>query len=288
MPAETPIPLIDAHHHLWDLGVYHYPWLADGHTAITRRYLVDDLLADGRDQRLVKSVHVQAEIDRELSVAETAWLQTLADQTGFPHAIVAYAALQDPHVDAVLGAHARHQNMRGIRQILNPDQCERPDLLTDPAWQAGYARLAAHGLSFDLQALPSQMADAASVARAHPDVPMIVNHTGMPRDRSPDGVVAWRRGLRLVAEQPHVSLKLSGFAMFDPEWTVDSIRPFVLESIEIFGAQRCMLGSNFPVDKLHRSYAAIFDAFRSLTADLSPAEQRAIFHDNAQRIYRLQ
>jgi predicted TIM-barrel fold metal-dependent hydrolase len=132
------------------------------------------------------------------------------------------------------------------------------------------------------------MADAASVARAHPDVPMIVNHTGMPRDRSPDGVVAWRRGLRLVAEQPHVSLKLSGFAMFDPEWTVDSIRPFVLESIEIFGAERCMLGSNFPVDKLHRSYAAIFDAFRSLTADLSPAEQRAIFHDNAQRIYRLQ
>jgi predicted TIM-barrel fold metal-dependent hydrolase len=286
-PAETPLPLVDAHHHLWDLGVYHYPWLANPNTPITKRYLVDDLLADGRDRNLVKSVHVQAEIDRNLSVAETAWLQALADEHGFPHAVVAYAPLQDPGAGALLEAHAQHRNMRGIRQILNPDQCERSDFLTDAAWQAGYARLARYGLSFDLQAMPSQMADAASVARAYPDVPMIVNHTGMPRDRSAEGMAAWRAGLKLLAEHPHVSLKISGFAMFDPDWTVESIRPYVLESLELFGAQRCMLGSNFPVDKLHRSFDTIFEAFRTLTAGLSDAEQRAIFHDNAQRIYRL-
>jgi predicted TIM-barrel fold metal-dependent hydrolase len=286
-PGDTAIPLIDAHHHLWDLGVYRYPWLADSMTPIARRYVVEDLLEDGRDQHLVKSVHVQAEITRDLSVAETAWLQSIADEHGFPHAIVAYAPLQDPGLDAILEAHARHRNMRGIRQILNPDQCERSDYLTDPAWQAGYARLAHYGLSFDLQALPSQMAAAALVARAHPDVPMIVNHTGMPRDRTADGVAAWRHGLRQVAEQPNVSLKISGFAMFDPRWTVDSVRPFVLTAVETFGVERCMVGSNFPVDKVQSSFAAIFDAFKTILADLSPAEMRAVFHDNADRIYRL-
>ena len=177
--------------------------------------------------------------------------------------------------------------MRGIRHILNPDQCDRDDYLTDAAWQAGYARLAHYRMSFDLQAMPAQMADAATVAGAHPDVPMIVNHTGMPRDQSPAGIAARRTGMRLLAERPHVSLKISGFVMFDPNWTVEDVRPLVLESIEIFGVERCMFASNFPVDKAHRSYAAIFDAFRTITADFSEAERRALFHDNAERIYRL-
>lgn len=287
MPADTPLPLIDPHHHLWDVERYRYPWLADGNTGIATRYLVDDFLADGHGQLLQKSVHVQGEIDRDLAVAETAWLQEIAGRYGFPHGIVAYAPLHDPALDTMLEAHAQYANLRGIRQILNPDQCERDDYLTDAAWQAGYGRLAHYGLSFDLQALPSQMSDAAVVARAHPEVPMIVNHSGMPRDRSPEGVELWRQGLRVLAEQQQIALKISGFVMFDPDWTVDSIRPLVLEAIEIFGVQRCMFASNFPVDKVHRSYAAIFGAFRTITAAFSDAERRALFHDNAERLYRL-
>jgi predicted TIM-barrel fold metal-dependent hydrolase len=278
---------VDAHHHLWDADVYDYPGLRRPNAAIVRRYLLADFLADAANQALSKSVHVQGEIARDQSVAETEWLQRIADEHAFPHAIVAYAALQDPQVDAMLEAHARFSNLRGIRQILNPDQCERADLLTDSAWRAGYARLAQYGLSFDLQALPDQMPDAADVARASPDVPMIVNHTGMPRDRSPAGVEQWRRGMRALAELPHVSVKISGFAMFDPAWTVDSIRPLVLETIDLFGADRCMFASNFPVDKQHASFDALFDAFAVITSSFSHTEQDNLFRANAERIYRL-
>jgi predicted TIM-barrel fold metal-dependent hydrolase len=287
MPADTSVPLIDAHHHLWDLSIYPYPWLANPDVTITKRYLAEDLVEDGRDSHLVKSVHVQAEIDRDLAVAETAWLQDIADRHGFPHGIVAYAPLHDPGLDALLEGHAQYANMRGIRQILNPDQCERADYLTDAAWQAGYARLAHYGMSFDLQAMPFQMADAARVAHAHPNVPMVVNHTGMPRDRTAAGFDEWRHGMRLLAEQPPVSLKISGFAMFDANWTVDSIRPYVLEAVEIFGVERCMVGSNFPVDKVQSSFSVIFDAFKAILSGLSAAELRAVFYDNAERVYRL-
>ncbi|MDQ6673572.1 MAG: amidohydrolase family protein [Chloroflexota bacterium] len=287
MADAAPIPLIDPHHHLWDAELHDYPWLSRSSAPIARRYLVDDFLADATGQALVKSVHVQGDIARHLSITETAWLQAIADRHGLPHGIVAYAPLQDPHLDAALEAHAQHANLRGIRQILNPDQCERPDYLTDPAWCAGYARLAAYGLSFDLQALPSQMSDAAAVARAYPDVPMVINHTGMPRDRGPEGLEAWRQGMRLLAEQPQVSVKISGFAMFDPDCSAENIRPLVLDTIDIFGVDRCMFASNFPVDKLHTSYAALFGAFATLTAAFSQTERKQLFHANAERIYRL-
>jgi predicted TIM-barrel fold metal-dependent hydrolase len=281
------IPKVDAHHHLWDADRHRYPGRSSTAASFFRQYLVHDFLADAANQSLLKSVHLQGEIARDQSLTETQWLQQIADANGFPHAIVAFVPLQDPTVDALLDTHARSTNLRGIRQILNPDQCERDDLLTNSAWRAGYGRLARHGLSFDLQALPHQMADAAAVARLQPDVPMIVNHTGMPRDRSPVGMDAWRRGLAGLAQIPHVSIKISGFAMWDPQWSPDNIRPLVLETIEIFGTERCMFASNFPVDKRHATYDGLFDAFEAITSDFSAAERQLLFRTNAERIYRI-
>ena len=171
--------IVDAHHHLWDLSKLHYPWLAEpidhpmgDYAAIRRNYLIDDFRADAARQGLVKSVHVQAEVDHaDPDVAETAWLQSVADDPasgGLPSGIVAYADLAAADVDDVLGRHCAQANMRGIRDMLNyePDTLRfcfatRGDLMQDPAWRAGYARLRAHGLSFDLQLWWQQMADAA-------------------------------------------------------------------------------------------------------------------------------
>ncbi len=297
MPADL-LPLIDPHHHLWDLTLYDYPWLAprpapDPQASIRQSYLLDDFLADTRHQNLVKSVHVQAEVARHQSVAETAWLQSIADLHGFPHGIVAFAPLADDNVAAMLEAHAQYPNMRGIRQLLNwhqapaRSQCERPDYLTDGRWQAGYALLATHNLSYDLQAYPVQLPDAATLAGRFPQISMIVNHTGMPFERSADALQVWRTGMRLLAERPNTSVKISGLGMSDPHWTTDSLRPLVLETIDIFGVERCMFASNFPVDKIYGSFDTLFDAFKAITADFSESERRALFHDNAERIYRL-
>ncbi len=136
-----PLPVIDTHQHFWDADTYRYPGLDRPGSRIAGRYFVDDLLADASAWQLLKSVHVQGEIGREHTLRETEWLQGMADEREFPHAIVAYAPLQDPGVPSVLEHHARFANVRGIRQILNTDQCERADSLTQDLSEAERARL---------------------------------------------------------------------------------------------------------------------------------------------------
>ncbi len=295
-------PIIDPHHHLWDLERFSYPWLtvkpqplsvAGDVTPIARSYTLDDYLADAAGHHLVKSVHVDAGFDPTKPVEETRWLQSIADQRGFPHGIVARAELNKADVEAVLAAQAVFANVRGIRHIVNwhPDPAktyiERSDLLTDPAWLAGFALLKKYDLSFDLQLYPAQMAEAAQVAHNHPDTVIILNHAGMPVDRDADSIALWRTGMRALAAEANVWVKISGLGMVDWNWTEDSIRPFVLETIDIFGIDRSMFASNFPVDKLYSSFDALYTAFKNIVADFQPTEKRKLFSDNAESVYRL-
>ena len=131
-----------------------------------------------------------------------------------------------------------------------------------------------------------QMEYAYDLARTYPDTQIILNHTGMPVDRDPEDLAAWRKAMVRLAEAPNVACKISGLGMGDWKWTVDSIRPFVLHAIEAFGADRCMFASNFPVDKLFSSYDDLFNAFKAITRGFSAEERRKLFHDNAARFYR--
>jgi predicted TIM-barrel fold metal-dependent hydrolase len=298
------IAIVDAHMHLWDLARISYPWLTPplpvGITGdvspIARNYLLDDYLRDvapGESRvRVVKVVHVEAGADPADSLAETKWLQAIADARGFPHGIVAHAELEKPGAAALLSRHAAHRNVRGIRQILNwhPDPAKTytpRDLLSDESWQRGFALLARHNLSFDLQIYPSQMPAAARLAARHPDTPIILNHTGMPLEKDAAGLDAWRNGMRLLAAQPNVSVKVSGLAMLDWHWSRESLQPFVLETLEIFGADRAMIASNFPVDRLFGTFSGFYDTYRSLLAGASGEERSRLFARNAERIYRI-
>lgn len=295
-------PIVDPHHHLWDLERFSYPWLSARPLAasvagdvapIAKSYLLDDYLADTAKQKVVKSVHVDAGFDPSQPVEETRWLQSIADQRGFPHGIVARAELHRPDVETTLASHCRFPNVRGIRHIVNwhPDPAKtyvtKPDFLTDPAWLRGFAQLKRYNLSFDLQLYPSQMADAAALAAAHGDTTIILNHAGMPVDRDPEALSLWRAGMRALGAQPNVWVKISGLGMVDWRWTEQSIRPFVLETIEIFGPDRCMFASNFPVDKLYSSFDALYDAFKSIVRDFSVGERRKLFSDTALAVYRI-
>ena len=293
---------IDPHHHLWDIGHNRYPWLQEDVLkprlegdirAIAKDYLLDDYLRDARNQNVVKSVHIECGWDPADPVGETEWLQKLSDKYGYPCGIVARATLDAPDIERILEAHTSFRGVRGIRHAINwhadpgKTYVDRPDLIKTPAWRHGFSLLQRYGLSFDLQLYPAQMADAAELAHVYPNTVIILEHAGMPVDRDPEGLSLWRRGMRELAAARNVAVKISGLGTVDRHWTVGSIRPFVLDTIEMFGVPRCMFASNFPVDKLFSDFDTLYAAFHQIVEDFSADEIRMLFHDNAARYYRL-
>jgi predicted TIM-barrel fold metal-dependent hydrolase len=294
--------VVDPHIHLWDLKTHHYPWLANpgksfvgDASKLKHDYLIADLLRDAGPVEVLKLVHVDANHDPADPVEETRWLQHVADNEGrgLPNAIVAGADLSADNVQEVLEGHAAFANTRGIRQILNVHAKPLYDYvgrhyMREPQWRKNFALLKRYPMSFDLQLYPSQMKEAAELAQEHPDTQFIVNHAGMFVDRSSvEGFRAWRDGLRALAACPNVAVKISGLAMFDHEWTVESFRPYVLETIDTFGCERAMFASNFPVDRLFATYEGLWNAYASIVKDLRDTEKDALFKSNAERIYRI-
>jgi predicted TIM-barrel fold metal-dependent hydrolase len=284
---------IDAHQHFWDLGRNPYPWLQDpepipfrygDYSALKRNYLPADLARDTEGFAPVKTVHIEA---------ESRWLRELSAATGRPSACVAHAALDSPEVEGVLAQQAAFPLVRGIRHkpVTAAARADArrslPGSMDDERWRRGYALLARHGLSFDLQAPWWNLDQAADLARDFPGTQMIINHTGLPADRSAEGLAGWRAALEQVAVYSNVALKISGLGQRGQPWTADANVPVIRDAIAIFGAGRCMFASNFPVDSLVGSYATILAGFQAAIADRPDAERQQLLQDNAQRIYRL-
>lgn len=299
--TNSALPFVDAHVHLWDLDHIRYPWLTppfrEGPAGITApiavNYGLDDYFADAAAWNVRGMVHVDAGAHPGDALKETQWLQALADRRGMPQAIVAFADLNDPKVEGLLEAHAAHANVRGIRHIANWHSdplrtFSARDVTTDSDWQRGFALLRKYNLSFDCQVYPSQFAAIAALAARHPDIPVILNHLGMPVISDPDGEVVWREGLGRLATMPHVFIKLSGIGFIQRRWSLNSIRPWLLTAIELFGPARCLVASDFPTDKLFHSFDAHLDAYHQILSEFSEAEQRAMFGRNAARVYHME
>lgn len=292
--------IVDAHHHLWDLDACRYPWLmAKGvkrffgdPAPIQKNYLVDDLRADAAGYELTASVHIQVGVEPGDELRESEWLQATGEEHGLPSAIVAYCELDDPEAPRHLEAQLGLSRVRGVRQIVGRSDAEDQQtgsgkLVDSPVWREHLAALAELGLSFDLQLTPPQVPSVAEALSHAPETRVAVCHCGSPWDQTPKGLEKWREGMALLASMPNVYCKISGLGMFDHDWTVESIRPIVESCIELFGAERAMFGSNFPVDKLHASYADIFTGFEAITSGLSEAEQAMLFGDTAKSFYRI-
>jgi predicted TIM-barrel fold metal-dependent hydrolase len=304
MACALNIPIVDAHHHFWDLsaGPLHYPWLQDpkphdfflgNYEPLKRNYLPADYRRDSEGFNVVTTVHVEAECDRNQQVAETRWLSELSASQGLPGAIVAHAWFHTDNAEQVLEQQAQFPLVRGIRSkpvtAATPAQMRRglPGSMQDPTWLEGFRRLRRHNLSWDLRVPTWHLEEAAEVVATEPDIPVVLNHTGFPWDRSPQGLEMWRRGMRALAAHPQVYCKLSCLCLPDGPWLASDNAPLVRETIELFGIERCMFASNFPVDGLRISYRGMFEAFAQMTADLSDGDRRALFHDNACRFYRI-
>lgn len=284
--------MVDAHIHLWNLETQDHEWLSDDwseeqaaylgdYSPIRRNFLVSDLLADYEGHDVAKAVHIQADWGGN-QVDETRWLQSLADEVGFPHAIVARTDLRRPDAQAELEEHLLSPNVRGIRMLAYHE-----GVFQDAAFRRGFAHLSRLGLTFDLGTVPQHTPQAFELVRAFPDTQFILGHAGLPLQRTPEYLAGWLDGIRLLASAPNVSVKVSGLGMGDHAWTVDSIRPLVLTTIETFGPGRAMFASNWPIDRLYSSFGAVAAAYEQITSDMTSDEIQGLWRGNAERVYRI-
>ncbi|MGI9418728.1 MAG: amidohydrolase family protein [Geminicoccaceae bacterium] len=294
--------IIDPHQHFWDLNTNYHPWLSDerpivfrygDYSSLRRNYMPGDYLSDADGFEVVKTVYVEAEWDPDDPIGETRWVSALADGHGLPTAIVAQAWLDRADAAEVLAAQAAIPRVRGVRQkpaaAATPKSARRgvPRSMDDSRFREGFSKLQSLGLSYDLQTPWWHLDAALDLARDFPGTQIILNHTGLPADRSPEGLVGWRKAMGALADADNVALKISGLGQPGQAWTAEANGPIVRDAIAMFGADRCMFASNFPVDGLCADFRTIFTGFMAITADMKENDRQKLFHDNAERLYRL-
>jgi predicted TIM-barrel fold metal-dependent hydrolase len=294
-------PIVDAHHHVWEPALGKQPWLLpDAHIpfrygdyeSIKREFLPPDLLRAAEGLNLVGSVSMETEWNLDDPIGEMQYTEAVAAKYGLPTASVAHAVLREPAIEPIL---ERLSNFNSVRAVRNKpggarsrdEAWSNPSLLGDPEWQRGYSLLERYGLDFELQVPWWHFGEASELATKFPATKITINHTGLPSDRSAAGLAGWKSALARMARHDNVVLKISGIGVQGVPWTTEGNREVVLSAADIFGLDRIMFASNFPVDSIVATYREIFDGFAEIAGDWSPAEQLAAFAGNAVREYRL-
>ncbi len=297
MPSD--IAMVDAHVHFWDPTKHYYPWLNDrplipfrygDYSSICRPYYPSDYFADAAGHKVEKIVYLETEWDPRDPIGEMDFVAELRAETGFPNVAIAQAWLDRADNAVTLESHAARGFVRGVRQ--KPRGSRSPKergstSMSDPLWREGFARLKPLGLQFDLQTPWWHLDEAAALADAFPDTRIILLHTGLPADRSREGIEGWKAGMRSFARCPNVAVKISGIGIPGVAWTAEVNREVVLSTIEIFGVDRSMFASNFPVDGVCSTLDTIFSGYKTITAGFTPEERQKLFHDNAIHFYRI-
>jgi len=296
------MPIVDAHHHLWDLNAGRYPTKQDkydpnfflgDYRKICKDYMPADLAAsyDGFD--VIGTVHIQAARAEAEQVDETAWLEKMHAEWALPNAIVGHVIFIQPNCAEVLAGHAKYPLMRGIRSRPNTSKgpshsiAGQPGTMQDDLWRRNFSLLEKHGMSWDMRIPYWHLEEGAEVARSFPGIPMVVNHTGLPLDRSEDGLKIWRKGLEALADCPNTVIKISELGLPHGKWDVPSNIRVVKEAAAIFGSDRIIFASNLPVASLSTDFAGIVDVMRVALAERSRDDLEKFFHRNAIRFYRM-
>jgi predicted TIM-barrel fold metal-dependent hydrolase len=295
----TRMPIIDAHHHIWWLD--RTPWLAGPpvprifgeYSALRRDYTIEEFARDARPNGVEKSIYVQVNVAPGDEVSEVEWATTAGASTGLVQGVVSFVDLGSPNAGDILDRQQAFPTLKGVRQQLHwhPNPAYRfaktaAEMLR-PDWQRGLREVTARGLLFELQVFVSQYENSIRLVEAFPDTTFVLMHAGMLVDRSREGWAAWRRGLESLARHSNVYVKLSGLGTFVRSCTITEWQPVIEQTVDVFGPDRCMFGSNFPIEKLWTTYSDLVDVFQASLARYSPAERQRMLYGVAADVYRI-
>jgi len=292
------IEWIDAHHHLWDLSRIEYPWLlAKGEMRffgqpdpIRKDYLLEDFQRDAGDL-ISRSVHVQVGAGPGLELEETRFVDECSRRSNglFPSAAVVAVDLGQEDIERHLIDQKAYAVTRGVRHMIGKSAEENPSLppFVPGVWLNNWRTVVQHDLCFDLQLTEEQYAKVLDVLEKVPELRLAICHLASPWDRSPEGMKRWKVWMRRFAELPNSVMKISGLQMYNKQWSRSEFFRWAEAALEVFGAERCMLGSNFPVDRLYVSYADLFEAWKALVSRCNPVEAEYLAGRTAKIFYRL-
>ena len=291
-----PHRIVDAHQHFWDTRLGRNPWLCEipqipfrygDYAAIRRPYLPVDYYTDSAPINIAASVYIETEWCKDDPVGEMDWIANLKLNERLPTVAVAQAWLDRGDRAEVLESHAARSFVRSVRHKPRSNLAPGggPGGMTEADWREGFALLKSLNLRFDLQTPWWHLGEARKLADAFPSTQIILNHTGLPGDRCEENISKWYSAMRDLAGAPNVTVKISGLGQPAKAWTIESNRNVVLRTIDLFGVDRCMFASNFPVDSLCGTFKEIFLGFSKIVADFSAQEREALFAENAMRTY---
>lgn len=296
------LPIIDPHHHFFDLGRNDHPWLKDhvipfrygDYSAIRRDFMPGDYTRAAAEHLIVGTVLMEGEWNPRDPVGEMRWVAEVAAEYGRPDAAIGQIWLDREDVAEVAADYAAMPIVRSVRhkpaavaREAHEARFAAPGSMRDRRWRDGYALLAGAGLHFDLQTPWWHLDEAAELARDFPATTIVLNHAGLPADRSAEGLAAWRTAMTRLAREPNVVAKISGIGVPGQAWTLALQAPVIAGVIDAFGIERCAFASNYPVDGICADFGTIYDVFKASVAGLSPQDRLRLFHDNAARWYGL-
>ena len=274
--------MIDSHQHFWEVGRFEYPWMSSNLGVLYRDYLPDDLEPVIRHNNIDQTVLVQA----SNSIAESRWLLELAAANSFIGGVVGWVDLMSPDIEEQLQELSADPKFKGVRHLVESEPND--DWLVQPAVLSGLNRLAAHGLSYALLVHTRHLKYVPRVAESCPDLALVIDHLAKPAIARNE-IKEWSNTLAAVAKFPNINCKLSGLVTEADwnSWQTDDLRPFVARGLELFGAERMMFGSDYPVCLLSATYDRVLESFQEMLKDLSDLDREKIFSTNAAKFYRL-
>ena len=295
MTHPRSLKFVDTHVHFWDQLVegLRYDWLVTGgdaaETAVlgeygairSEKYLPEDFIRETRAVNPAAVVHVQAAVGAPDPHLESEWLGTALGRTPLRWVFIGDGRLKSPAFARTFEEHQHQPGFRGIRDL------NLSAHISDRGTAESLKLLDLNEMVLcDSDAL-ARLDETLATVSQYDQLTYCVDHTMMPLQRDPAYFGHWRAALQRVAELPNAVIKISGLGQADHDWTVDSLRPWILACIDVFGTDRAFFGTNWPVDRLYSSYSDVVNAYMTICSAFTEEEQAALLSGNAQRIFNI-